>query len=113
MSYSTWRFSIMKRNIAVTFPAALAMSVMAFAQQSVMTTCATPKGATMNGLPVSATAVFTPGQDSIYVTIMNSTSNPKSDIQTLSSVAFTLSTGQTIGALEASFAKSLVSVKSG
>ena len=104
----------MKRNVACIFPAALAMSVIAFAQQqSVMTTCTNPNGATVNGLPVSAMAVFTPGQDSIHITVMNSMSNPKSDIQVISSVAFTLSSGQTVGALEASFARSLVSVKSG
>lgn len=107
-------FSYMKRNVAFTFLAALAMSV-AFAQQQNMmiTTCTTPNGATASGAPVSAMATFTPGQDSIHITVMNSMANPQSAGQNISSVAFTLSTGQTTGTLEASFAKSLVTVKSG
>jgi hypothetical protein len=102
----------MKRNVACTFLAALAMSVIAFAQQqSGITTCTTPNGATVNGVPVSAMATFHPSQDSIHVTVMNSLSNPVDVGQLISSVAFTLSTGQTTGTLEASFAKSLISVQ--
>jgi hypothetical protein len=90
------------------------MSVIAFAQQQgVITTCTTPNGATTSDGPVSAMATFTPSQDNIQVTVMNWLPNPKGSGQLISSVAFTLSTGQTIGTLEASFAKSLVSVQTG
>jgi hypothetical protein len=114
MTETKKEISKMKRNVACTFPAALAMSVIAFAQQqSVITTCTTPNGATVNGASVSAMATFNPSQDSIHVTVMNSLSNPQGVSQNISSVAFTLSTGQTTGTLEASFARSLLSVQNG
>src|SRR5215471_5596725 len=59
----------------------------------------TPLGATAGGLPVDAEAVFVTSTDTLTVTLSNLLSNPKSVIQNLSDLGFTISTGQTTGTL--------------
>ena len=50
-------------------------------------------GATLNGLPVSAEAIFTTGMDSLAVELINLLADPKSVIQCLSDISFSLSSG--------------------
>ena len=56
-------------------------------------------GVTLNDLPVSAKATFTTGDDSITVVIENLQVDPRSFIQCLSGLLFTLNSGQTVGTL--------------
>ncbi len=65
-------------------------------------TYSTPTGSTLGGLPVSATATFTTGTDSLEITLTNLQTNPTSVIQNLSDLAFILSSGQTSGTLTSS-----------
>jgi hypothetical protein len=67
-------------------------------------TITTPPGATMDGLPVNVTAEFLFGNETITITVNNLVENPKSIIQNLSDLGFTLSTGQTEGTLTSSSA---------
>ena len=62
----------------------------------------TPSGSTVGGLPVSATATFVTGTDSLTITLTNLQANPTSAVQNLSDLAFVLSTGQTSGSLTSS-----------
>ena len=62
----------------------------------------TPDPTLMDGHPVNAVAVFTTGPDSITVLFDNLQINPKSVVQNLSGLRFTLSTGETVGTLDSS-----------
>jgi hypothetical protein len=62
-------------------------------------TYSTPSGSTQGGLPVSATATFVTGTDSLTITLTNLQANPTGVIQNLSDLAFVLSGGQTSGTL--------------
>ena len=62
----------------------------------------TPSGSTAGGLPVSATATFVTGTDSLTISLTNLEDNPKSAVQNLSDLIFVLSTGQTSGSLTSS-----------
>jgi len=99
----------MLRN-AKFLASALVMTAAAFGQDTVMTTCSTPQGASTAGGPVSAHVVFVASTDSLSVMLTDSQRNPMADTQLLSSLAFTLSTGQTTGTLQYSLAKSVVNV---
>ena len=59
----------------------------------------TPSGSTVGGMPVSATATFLTGTDSLTITLTNLQDNPTSAVQNLSDLAFVLSGGQTAGSL--------------
>lgn len=63
-----------------------------------------PGGTTVGGQPVSATATFVTSTNDLQITLTNLQNNPTSVIQNLSDLAFTLSTGQTVGSLLASSA---------
>src|SRR5713101_7925417 len=63
-----------------------------------------PTGTTVGGQPVSATATFVTSANDLQITLTNLQNNPTSVIQNLSDLAFTLSTGQTIGSLLSSSA---------
>ncbi len=54
-------------------------------------------GATLDGLPVSASATFITSTDSVTVELINLQANPTSAIQCLSDIFFTLSDGWTSG----------------
>ena len=77
----------------------LAMSASA---QGDLITYTTPDGATMDGHPVSATVSFETKDDWIWVFLENLQADPKSVVQNLSSLLFTVSTGQTTGTLTSS-----------
>ena len=64
----------------------------------------TPSGAMepSSGLPVSAEATFVTGTNSVTLTLMNLLADPRSVAQNLSDLFFTLSTGQTSGAVSSS-----------
>jgi hypothetical protein len=62
----------------------------------------TPDPTPMDGHPVNVVAVFTTGPDSISVLVDNLQINPKSVVQNLSGLRFTVSTGQTAGTLDSS-----------
>ena len=62
----------------------------------------TPDPTYMDGHPVNAVAVFTTGPDSITVLFDNLQIDPKSVVQNLSGLRFTVSTGQTVGTLDSS-----------
>jgi hypothetical protein len=57
----------------------------------------TAGGSTAGGQPVNATATFTITAGHVEILLTNLLSNPKSDIQTLNGIQFTLSSGQTVG----------------
>ena len=61
-------------------------------------------GTTVDGQPVSATATFVTSTNDLKITLTNLQNNPTSIIQNLSDLAFTLSTGQTVGSLLSSSA---------
>lgn len=48
----------------------------------------TPAGATINGLPLDATAVFKTDDDSLLITVANHQVNPKADDQVLVGITF-------------------------
>jgi hypothetical protein len=77
----------------------IALAAVCAAQQ-----CSTDSGATNNGEPVAASASFTVTDGSISVMVTNNISDPRSAAQLLNGVAFTLSTGQTVGTLSSSSA---------
>jgi hypothetical protein len=62
----------------------------------------TPSGSTAGGLPVSATATFVTGTDSLTISLTNLQDNPTSVVQNLSDLIFVLSSGQTTGSLTSS-----------
>ena len=55
----------------------------------------TPSGSMAGGQPVDVTATLTTSAGQILITVQNFENNPKSDIQTLNGISFSLSTGQT------------------
>jgi len=57
---------------------------------------------TLSGFPVDASATFTTSANTISVSLTNLTVNPTSVIQNISDLAFTLSTGETVGTLSSS-----------
>jgi hypothetical protein len=102
----------MLRNAKFLVPAVLVMSAAAFGQT--VTICSTPQGASTSGGPVNAHVTFVSSADSLSITIMNLQPDPTDVAQLVSSLAFTVSTGQTSGTIQNSLAKSLISVaKSG
>jgi hypothetical protein len=65
-------------------------------------TFSTPAGAELDNLPVSASADFTFGTDTITIKLWNTQADPKAVIQNISDLRFDLSTGQTTGTLVSS-----------
>jgi hypothetical protein len=66
-------------------------------------TYTTPGGSTAtDGQPVSATATFTTGLNSLTINLQNLQDNPKAVSQAISDLGFTFSTGQTAGSLTSS-----------
>ena len=65
-----------------------------------ITTFVTPAGSLVDGLPVSATATFSTGADTLTIALTNLESNPTDVVQALSELDFVLSSGQTAGTLE-------------
>ena len=55
----------------------------------------TPAGSTAGGQPVDVTATLTTSAGQVLIAVQNLENNPKSDIQTLNGISFSLSTGQT------------------
>jgi hypothetical protein len=55
----------------------------------------TPSGSMAGGQPVDVTATLTTSAGQVFITVQNLENNPKSDIQTLNGISFSLSTGQT------------------
>jgi hypothetical protein len=86
-------------------PVALAaMLWLATSAEASTSTYVIPGGATVGGQPVSATATFVTSTNDLQITLTNLQNNPTSVIQNLSDLAFTLSTGQTVGSLLSSSA---------
>lgn len=77
---------------------------------AVMITFDTPLGATNpgDGKPVSATATFTTLADEIHISVENLLANPTAVSQSLSSLAFAISSGQTAGSLTSSSAEQIL-----
>jgi hypothetical protein len=57
---------------------------------------------TLSGFPVDASATFTTSANTISISLTNLIVNPTSAIQNISDLAFTLSTGETVGTLSSS-----------
>lgn len=88
------------RGILTVLAASL---VLAPAAEASFSTYVTPVGSTDTaGDPVSATATFTTGTNSLTVTLQNLLNNQKDVGQALSDLGFTFDTGQTSGALASS-----------
>jgi len=86
-------------------PVALAaMLWLATSAEASTSTYVIPGGTTVGGQPVSATATFVTSTNDLQITLTNLQNNPTSVIQNLSDLAFTLSTGQTVGSLLSSSA---------
>jgi hypothetical protein len=86
-------------------PVALAaMLWLATSAEASTSTYVIPGGTTVGGQPVSATATFVTSTNDLQITLTNLQNNPTSIIQSLSDLAFTLSTGQTVGSLLSSSA---------
>ena len=86
-------------------PVALAaMLWLATSAEASTSTYVIPGGTTVGGQPVSATATFVTSTNDLQITLTNLQNNPTSVIQNLSDLAFTLSTGQTVGSLSSSSA---------
>ena len=62
----------------------------------------TAAGSTVGGLPVSATATFVTGADSLTISLTNLQDNPTGVAQNLSDLSFVLSGGETSGSLTSS-----------
>jgi hypothetical protein len=62
----------------------------AYEAQAIPFVSSTPTGATAGGQPVSATVTLTPGAGTIQVVLQNLQANPKSVVQALSDIDFTL-----------------------
>jgi len=88
----------MLRMLRLLGPFSLAMSGAVLSAQ-IQTQCETQGGATVNDLPVSASATFTPGTGTIIVVLSNGLADPRSAGQLLSGLAFTVSEGETTGTL--------------
>ena len=67
-------------------------------------TYATPVGSTTGGQPVNASATFTTGAGTIHIDLVNAIVDPKSVVQNVSDLKFTVSTGQNTGTLTGSSA---------
>lgn len=86
----------MKRSCpAAWIGAVLLLAVAALPAQAAVITYTTPSGATQGGEPVSATATFTTGLNSLSISLSNLFANPTSVIQNISDLDFVISTGQT------------------
>jgi hypothetical protein len=72
-----------------------------FIAQSSIIGFVTPTGSMTGGQPVEASAVFTTGAGTITVTLTNLDTNPRSVVQNLSDLEFTLSNGTATGAVYA------------
>jgi hypothetical protein len=82
--------------------AAVLVLLLASVAGAVSVTFDTPSGSTVGGQPVSASATFVTGVDSLTITLTNLQDNPTSIIQNLSDLSFVLSGGQTSGSLTSS-----------
>jgi len=88
-------------RVVGSFAGVMALAIASLAGATTIT-YSTPTGSTQGGLPVSATATFTTGTNSLEITLTNLETNPTGVIQNLSDLAFVLSTGQTSGTLTSS-----------
>ena len=87
-----------------TLAAVAAVLWLAPSAEASTSTYVIPTGTTVGGQPVSATATFVTSTNDLQITLTNLQNNPTSVIQNLSDLAFTLSTGQTVGSLLSSSA---------
>lgn len=67
----------------------------------------TPAGALQGSLPVSARATFTTSANQVHIVLENLQADPKSVVQCLSGLEFTLDSGQTSGSLQSSLGQEL------
>ena len=93
--------TLISKGTPVALAAMLWLATLAEASTS---TYVIPGGTTVGGQPVSATATFVTSTNDLQITLTNLQNNPTSVIQNLSDLAFTLSTGQTVGSLLSSSA---------
>ena len=80
----------------------LVVAVMSSHVSASIITMPTPDDTFMNGQPVDAQVTCTTGPDSITLVLENLQVDPKSVVQNLSGLRFTVSTGQTAGTLTGS-----------
>jgi hypothetical protein len=81
--------------VALAFAAALQAS-------ATVITFVTPTGATTGGGPVNASATFTTGAGTLFISLTDLQANPTDVAQLISDLDFTLSGGQTTGTLSSS-----------
>src|SRR5438067_4031523 len=89
-------YFIVKRSLLVGLIGA------ACGAQAGVITFFTPSGSTAGGQPVNAEAIFTTGTNTLSITLENLEANPKSVIQALSDLEFTLSIPAASGTLSSS-----------
>jgi hypothetical protein len=85
----------MKSNLFSMALAVAAMLAAASVSRAGSITYITPSGSTAGGQSVDVTTTLTTSAGHVLITMQNLENNPKSDIQTLNGISFTLSTGQT------------------
>ena len=85
----------MKRSLFKMALTVAAMLAAANVSRAGSITYITPTGSMAGGQPVDVTTTLTTSSGLVHITIQNLENNPKSDIQTLNGISFTLSTGQT------------------
>jgi hypothetical protein len=92
----------MKWRIQWIFAPAVLLGLAAPTANASIITYSTPSGSTADGLPASASATFTTSANTITVVLRNLQADPKSVIQNLSELFFTLNTRQNSGSLTSS-----------
>ena len=81
-----------------------AIAAMTISTEGALIEFDTPPGSTINDLPVGASVTFITAFDTITVVLENVQADPKGVAQNLSSLLFTVSSGQTTGTLTSSVA---------
>src|SRR5260221_14017568 len=84
------------RSILAVGSAVMALGSLSLGAQAQMFIYNTPGSTMFAGLPVDATAVFNVTAGHVEIMLTNNEVNPTSDIQNLSDLGFTLSSGQTL-----------------
>lgn len=93
---------LVSRSTSIIAVLALAVLSLSSAANASVMTYITGAGATAGGLPVEAQVTFTTSANQVQITLENLGTDPKSVVQNLSGVFFTLSSGQTTGTLSSS-----------
>ena len=85
----------MKRSTSAAVALILGLGMSSGLANASTITFTTPANSSLAGLPVSAQATFTTSDNTLSIVLQNTQANPTGIIQSISDLAFTLSTGFT------------------